>query len=68
MERTPVSSSNIVSIGYDQSTQTLEVEFMKGAVYQYSGVPSEEFEAFMGADSKGTHFHAHIKQYPCIRL
>jgi KTSC domain len=68
VERIPVSSSNIVSIGYDSETQTLEVEFINGSAYQYSGVPSDEHEAFMSAGSKGSYHHARIKQYPCSRL
>ena len=68
MERTPVISSNIVSIGYDPEIQTLEIEFKNGSVYQYSGVPSDEFDSFMSADSRGTYFHARIKHYPCIKL
>jgi len=68
MERTPVFSSNLVSVGYDGQTQTLEIEFKNGAVYQYSGVPLDEFNAFMNADSKGTYFHARIKHFPTTRL
>jgi hypothetical protein len=29
MRRDPVASSNIVSIGYDASSETLEIEFQK---------------------------------------
>jgi hypothetical protein len=61
MERTTVSSSNINSIGYEAETQTLEIEFMRGSVYQYSDVPVEEYEAIMNADSKGKYFNANIK-------
>ena len=39
MERTPVTSTDILSIGYDTDNQTLEIEFIRGAVYQYSDVP-----------------------------
>jgi guanyl-specific ribonuclease Sa len=69
MERTPVSSSNISAIGYDEENQTLEVEFTNGAVYQYSGVPSGEYEGIMGADSKGKYLHANIKNhYSFVKL
>jgi hypothetical protein len=61
MERTPVSSSNISAIGYETETQTLEIEFLSGGVYQYAGVSVEEYEALMNADSKGKYFHANIK-------
>lgn len=30
MNRTPVSSSNLKSVGYDQSSNTLEIEFHGG--------------------------------------
>lgn len=37
MNMTPVSSSNIASIGYENGT--LYVAFNHGGVYAYSGVP-----------------------------
>lgn len=69
MERTPVSSSDIASIGYDEDNQILEVEFNSGSVYQYSGVPSSEYDGIMSADSKGKYLHANIKnRYPFVKL
>lgn len=70
MERTPVSSSNIAAIGYDQDSGTLEVEFLRGgAVYQYSGVPAGEYEGLMNANSKGKYFGANIKNhYSYVKL
>jgi hypothetical protein len=38
VDRKPVSSSNISSIGYDPKSQTLEIEFHSGGIYQYDGV------------------------------
>lgn len=35
MEREPVVSSNIASIGYDENNNILEVEFNNGNVYEY---------------------------------
>jgi len=61
MERTPVSSSNLRSIGYDPDTLTLEIEFNKSGLYQYHGVPQEVYDALMQAGSHGTYFNAHIK-------
>jgi hypothetical protein len=69
MERTPVTSRDIRSIGYDPETQTLEIEFNKGGVYQYAGVPEGEYEAMKNADSKGKYLNANIKgRYPYIKL
>lgn len=61
MNRIPVDSSNIVSIGYYQETQTLEVEFHKGRVYQYFDVPQVVYEEFIVADSKGKYLATQIK-------
>lgn len=69
MERTPVTSSNIYAVGYDADSQTLEIEFKNGAVYQYSSVPSGEYEGIMGAESKGKYLNANIKnRYSFVKL
>ena len=39
----------------------LEIEFKDGSVYRYRGVDKKDFKALMHADSKGKHFHQHIK-------
>lgn len=61
MNRIPVTSSNIASIGYDPASLTLEIEFKDGSVYQYFDVPSTVYEEFMRADSKGQFLHANIR-------
>lgn len=68
MERQAVSSSNIASVGYEETSETLEVEFSKnGRVYQYLNVPSFMFERLMQANSVGTFFNAEIKSaYTCV--
>ena len=69
MEHTPVTSSVILSVGYDAETQVLEVEFIRGAVYQFSGVPREVYDGILVADSKGKYFHANIKNiYSFLKL
>lgn len=69
MERVPVSSSNLVSVGYDPESETLEVEFTKSGVYHYSNVPLFMHERLMMADSVGKFFNAEIKDaYPCSKL
>ncbi len=68
MERQPVSSSNLVSVGYDEDSSTLEVEFKSGTVYRYLNVPSFEYERLMAASSHGIYFNANIKdKYPFER-
>ncbi len=64
MQRTPVSSSQIRSVGHDESTNTLEVEFNNGAVYQYDSVPREVFLSLMNSGSVGSAFNRTIKNNP----
>lgn len=61
MNRQPVSSSTIRSVGYDSESKTLEIEFENGGIYQYFGVPQDVYQRFMSASSKGKFHHAHIK-------
>lgn len=61
MDRIPVNSTTVVDIGYDASLMTLELGFKQGAVYQYFDVPDAVYQELMRADSKGTFFHANIK-------
>lgn len=69
MNREPVASSNINSIGYDEPSQTLEVEFTNGAIYQYYNVTQAIFEEFTQAGSKGQFLAYQIKKvYPYSRV
>jgi hypothetical protein len=61
MDRVPVTSSNVASVGYEQQSATLEVEFLDGAVYHYFDVPEAEFEGLLGAGSVGGYLNANIK-------
>lgn len=61
MERQGVISSNIASIGYDQATGTLEVEFNNGSVYHYFDVPERIYTEFLSADSHGKYLATNIK-------
>ena len=65
MNRKPVESSNIVSIGHD-GKNTLEVEFKRGGIYQYSPVSSEGFIQMQQAESVGKYFHQNIKSNEAI--
>lgn len=69
MKRESVSSSNIVSVGYDAASETLEVEFMNGSVYQYYNVPQSIYDAFLAASSAGRFFTYQIKNtFPYSRV
>lgn len=69
MYREPVSSRVIASLGYENDTETLEVEFHSGAVYRYRGVPEEEYERLIAAPSIGAYFNEHIRDaHQCERM
>ena len=55
-----VSSSNLVSVGYDESSMTLRVKFKSGT-YDYYNVPKSIFDGLLSASSKGSYHHAYIK-------
>lgn len=63
MQRIPVESSHIVSIGYDPKTRVLEIEFKENRVYQYFDVEPRVYELFLKADSYGEYFYAHINKH-----
>jgi len=61
VQTTPVKSSNVRAIGYDESKRELRVEFHSGATHDFLGVPPEKHREMMAADSKGRYFHQHIR-------
>lgn len=62
MDRMPVSSSNIASVGYEQTTQTLEIEFLNGSIYQYLGVPLSIYSGLMSTRSYGSYLDQYVKK------
>ncbi|WP_317445396.1 KTSC domain-containing protein [Streptomyces collinus] len=60
MNRMPVTSSNIRSVGYDADSELLEIEFRSG-IYAYSSVPEEVYRGLMEASSHGRYFAQMIK-------
>jgi hypothetical protein len=69
MIRDPVASSNIASIGYDPDSETLEIEFTNGSIYQYFNAPSGLYEQLMAASSKGQFLNVYIRNaYPYSRV
>lgn len=68
MNRQPVESSMLHSVGYDPVESILELEFHDGRFYQYGKVPEEIYRELMAADSKGRYFLTYIQdQYPFAR-
>jgi hypothetical protein len=69
MRRDFVASTNVTSIGYDPNSETLELEFQNGIVYQYYNVPPSIYEALMSAPSKGQFINSQVKdRFPYARV
>ena len=56
MKRYQINERNIVSVGYDEVNEILEIEFKLQAIHHYFGVPLEEFVALMKATKIETHY------------
>lgn len=61
MEMRPVRSSNLHSVGYDRTNNTLRVEFNSGSSWDYLNVPEEIHQELMEAPSAGRYFSQAIK-------
>jgi KTSC domain len=69
MNRTKVDSEQIKSIGFDPVNKILEVEFPRGAVYQYEGEKVEShytdlMAAHAAGESVGKVFNAKVRNCP----
>lgn len=56
---TPVTSSNVKAIGYDDGA--LFVEFHGSGTYRYDKVPRQVFDDFLAAESAGRFFAANVR-------
>ena len=61
MQREPIDSSVIASMGYAAEQRILQLEFRSGDVYRYFDVPEEEYAAIRSAESKGTYLNQAFK-------
>lgn len=61
MKRIKVDSSSIRSVGYYMLNRVLEIEFTRGAVYQYKCVDYIDVLNLLFSDSVGKYFDQHIK-------
>jgi hypothetical protein len=60
-----LESATLVTVGYDEAQELLQLEFGNRAVYLYFGVPAAVYEALLGAPSKGRYFDRTIRgRYP----
>lgn len=68
VEMKPIDSSHHSRAGYDAEAQHLYIDFAKpGAdkpnIYRYGNVTPADHAAYIGSESKGKHFLAHIKPH-----
>jgi hypothetical protein len=56
VERMPVKSRILRSVGYDDTTKNLEIEFQSGLVYQYLGVPPKVYTDLIRSGEIGKYF------------
>ena len=69
MKITPVESSTLASVGYDESSDLLQLEFRNCVLYRYFAVPGAVHEALLAATSKGRYFNQAIRgQYRFVRI
>ncbi len=62
MERQPLASSLIRTVGYDPAARILELELFEGdRTVQFFDVPEATFTALVSAHSPGTYFNDHVR-------
>jgi YD repeat-containing protein len=62
MDRKKVNSGSIRSVGYDERSRVLEVEFNDGRVNQYSGVSAEIHRRLTSAPSIASYFRDNVEE------
>lgn len=57
-----IKSSNIEAVEYNALKKTLSIKFNNSLdIYTYKNVSKQRYDNLMLAPSKGTYFHAHIR-------
>jgi len=59
---TLLMSKTLAAAVYDDSQETLPLDFRDGSRYVYSGVHQDLFHAMLAATSKGRFFNQHIRR------
>jgi len=65
MNRRPVHSTNVASVGFepsadDPSVGTMQVEFHSGHIYEYDEVPVSVYHEFIAASSAGRYLNQFV--------
>ena len=62
-------STQVKSASYNKETGLLRIQFQRGGVYEYEGVPENIVQTMVHAPSIGRYFAMAIKgQYPTYRI
>jgi hypothetical protein len=61
VERLSVKSRILRSVGYNDSTKILEIEFQTGLLYQYSGVPPKVYADLIHSGEIGKYFSEKVR-------
>ena len=69
MDRKPVTSKVIASVGYEAETNTMDVEFRTGRIYRFFMITPSVHAALMSSSSIGRYFNAEIRnRFPSRRI
>ena len=69
IQRAPVASTNVASVGYSRHLRALEIEFVRGAVYRFLNVPGKVYHEFLAAESKGHFIFENLRgKYEFVRI
>jgi KTSC domain len=69
MNRTTVGSPGIAQVGYEEGSETLEIEFVSGKIFQFYNVPLKLFNQLMNSSQKELYYESHILvRFPYTRI
>ena len=57
----PLTSACLATMCYDPEAETLDLEFVSGHSFSYSGVPQDIALGLLTASSHGTYYNSEIK-------
>jgi hypothetical protein len=61
VEMQSVVSEHLDSVGYDEESKTMTIDFTDGSTYEYRGVTKDAFDNLVDASSVGDHFRRYFK-------
>jgi hypothetical protein len=67
-QMTPVRSTNVAAVGFDEDTQELIVEFASGASYAYGGQSEATLQDLLNSNSPGSYVARHLRHLPARRI